>query len=236
MEATRVVHHADAIAWLRQQGRLQGASVITSLPDVSEVCMKLDDWRPWFEDTAALVMQSIDPQGVAIFFQSDIKHAGRWIDKGAFVTRAAERVGLGMLFHKIVCRRPPGSSGFGRASYAHMLGFASWPLREKYARVDVFPDGGGKPGVKSMGVRACLDACQFVKNETPTRVVVDPFCGFGTVLAVANALGLDAVGVDLAPRMCRHARDLQIDPRDGLVTGGDIAHGISSPGHGSFRL
>jgi tRNA G10 N-methylase Trm11 len=42
-------------------------------------------------------------------------------------------------------------------------------------------------------------------------VVVDPFCGFGTVLAVANALGLDAVGVDVSPRMCRRARTLQID-------------------------
>jgi hypothetical protein len=209
--ATRIVHHADAIPWLREQGRLQGASAITSLPDVSEVSMRLDDWRRWFEDAAALVMQSIDAQGVAIFFQSDIKHAGRWIDKGALVTRAAERVGLGMLFHQIVCRKPPGTASFGRASYAHMLGFASWPLREKYARVDVLPDGGRKPGVKSMGVRACLDACRFVKNETPTRTVLDPFCGFGTVLAVANALGLDAVGVDLAARMCRQARELHID-------------------------
>ncbi len=214
MAASRIVHHADAIAWLRGQGRLPGVSAITSLPDVSEVGMKLTDWRPWFEDAAALVMQAIDPLGVAIFFQSDIKHAGHWIDKGAMVTRAAERMSLGMLFHKIVCRRPPGTTGFGRASYAHMLGFAAWPLRERYARVDVLPDGGSKPGVKSMGVKACLDACRFVKNETPTRTVVDPFCGFGTVLAVANALGLDAVGVDIAARMCRRARELQIDLRD----------------------
>jgi hypothetical protein len=216
MAGSRVVHNADAIAWLRQQGRLQGASVITSLPDVSEVNLKLEDWRPWFEDAAALVMQSIDPQCAAIFFQSDIKHAGQWIDKGALVARAAERVGLGMLFHKIVCRRPPGFAGFGRASYAHMLGFASWPLLEKHARIDVLPDGGSKPGVKSMGVKACQDACQFVLDETPTRLVVDPFCGFGTVLAVANALGLDAVGVDLAPRMCRHARELQVELSDRL--------------------
>ena len=61
-----------------------------------------------------------------------------------------------------------------------------------------------------MGVKACLDACQFVKCETTTRTVVDPFCGWGTVLAVANALGLDAVGVDIAPRMCGRARKLEI--------------------------
>jgi SAM-dependent methyltransferase len=62
-----------------------------------------------------------------------------------------------------------------------------------------------------MGVKACLDACRFVKDETSTRIVVDPFCGLGTVLAVANALGLDAVGVDIAPRMCRRARNLRIE-------------------------
>jgi hypothetical protein len=65
--------------------------------------------------------------------------------------------------------------------------------------------------VKAMGVNACLDACRFVLSETTTRTIVDPFCGFGTVLAVANALGMNAVGVDLSARMCRSARELQID-------------------------
>ncbi len=67
------------------------------------------------------------------------------------------------------------------------------------------------PGTKAMGVRACLDACRFVRDQTPTRTVVDPFCGWGTALAVANALGLDAIGVDLSARMCRRARALEID-------------------------
>jgi hypothetical protein len=210
--ATRIVHNADAIAWLQAQGKLVGASIITSLPDVSELPrLGLDGWRRWFEDAAALAMSCTVDDGVAIFFQSDIKHAGHWIDKGAMVSRAAERVDMNCLFHQIVCRKPPGSASFGRASYAHMLGFGRGPSRGQRARVDVLPDGGFKPGPKSMGVKACLDACQFVKAETNTRTVVDPFCGWGTVLAVANALGLDAVGVDIAPRMCRRAHTLQID-------------------------
>ncbi|HUS68389.1 MAG TPA: DNA methyltransferase, partial [Kofleriaceae bacterium] len=80
----------------------------------------------------------------------------------------------------------------------------------KRASADVIADGGHKPGPKAMGVNACLEACRFVRAETPTRTVVDPFCGFGTVLAVANALGLDAVGVDHSVRMCRKARTLTI--------------------------
>jgi hypothetical protein len=211
MATTRIVHNADAIAWLQAQGKLVGASLITSLPDVSELPrLGLDGWRRWFEDAAALVMACTADEGVAIFFQSDIKRGGLWIDKGALVSRAAERTDMSLLFHKIVCRKPPGTSSFGRATYAHMLGFARGPRGGKQARIDVLPDGGFQPGPKSMGVQACVDACQFVKCETTTRTVVDPFCGWGTVLAVANALGMDAVGVDIAPRMCGRARKLEI--------------------------
>jgi tRNA G10 N-methylase Trm11 len=39
--------------------------------------------------------------------------------------------------------------------------------------------------------------------------VVDPFCGWGTALAVANALGMPAIGVDLSARMSRRARALR---------------------------
>ena len=68
------------------------------------------------------------------------------------------------------------------------------------------------PGTKSMGVNACREACRFVRAETNTQTIVDPFCGFGTVLAVANALAFDAIGVDLSARMCRRARNLRIEP------------------------
>jgi hypothetical protein len=211
-EARRTVHHGDALAWLRAAGSLRGASVVTSLPDVSELpAMSLDEWRRWFDEAAVLTMQSVPVEGVAIFFQSDIKRDGLWVDKGIMVARAAERAGMGLLFHKIVCRKPAGTVTFGRASYTHLLGFARelrLPLRR--ATADVLPDAGLMPGAKAMGVNACIEACRFILGETSTRTVVDPFCGWGTVLAVANALGLDAVGVDLSIRMCRRARTLRV--------------------------
>ena len=43
-----------------------------------------------------------------------------------------------------------------------------------------------------MGVTACVAAVRFVRDHTPTSTIVDPFCGVGTVLAVANAHGLPA--------------------------------------------
>jgi hypothetical protein len=207
-----VIHQAEAIAWLKEQGTLAGASVITSLPDVSELPqLGFAGWCRWFEDAAAVVMQSVPAEGVAIFFQSDIRHAGLWVDKGAMVARGAERAGGHLLFHRIVCRHPAGTLSTGRATYSHLLGFASVPRPPSgRSRADVIPDAGFVPGKKAMGVLACVEACRFVLQETPTRTIVDPFCGWGTVLAVANSLGLDAVGVDLSSRMCRRARVLDL--------------------------
>jgi hypothetical protein len=210
---TRVVHHADALPWLRARGVLAGCSVVTSLPDVSELSgLDLAAWQRWFEDAALLVLGSVPDDGVAIFFQSDIKHAGLWVDKGALVQRAGARAGVGLLFHKIVCRKPAGTVTFGRASYSHLLAYsrAVRPRAER-ATADVLPDAGFQPGTKAMGVAACVDACRFIARETATRIVVDPFCGYGTVLAVANALDLDAVGVDLSARMCQRARTLTVE-------------------------
>jgi hypothetical protein len=209
----RVVHHADALPWLRARGRLDGCSVVTSLPDLSELpSLDLAAWTRWFEDAAALVVGAVPDEGAAIFFQSDIKRGGAWIDKGALVQRGAERAGARLLFHKIVCRKPPGAVTFGRAGYSHLLGYSRGARpRPERATADVIADAGFMPGTKAMGVNACVDACRFVLRETSTRTVVDPFCGYGTVLAVANALGLAAIGVDLSARMCRRSRTLALE-------------------------
>jgi hypothetical protein len=230
------------MTWLEARGRVAGESFVTSLPDLSELPrFDLGQWSAWFVEAAARVMTASSDDGVAIFFQSDIRREGLWVDKGALVARAAERTGMGLLFHKIVCRRPAGTVTFGRASYAHLLAYAR-SLRPSLARTtpDVLPDAGFMPGTKSMGVKACLEACRFVERETATRTIVDPFCGWGTVLAVANALGLDAVGVDLSARMCRRARGLRIaladrdpsgEPAEPGQPDGEDGHGHGH-GHG----
>ena len=44
----------------------------------------------------------------------------------------------------------------------------------------------------------------------PSQLVFDPFCGHGTVLAVANEMGLDAVGVEISRKRCRAALRLRM--------------------------
>jgi SAM-dependent methyltransferase len=118
---------------------------------------------------------------------------------------------MSLLFHRIVCRSPAGTATVGRASYSHLLAFCRGVIPPTGTpTVDVLADAGFVPGTKAMGAAACEVACRFVIENTVTRTIVDPFCGFGTVLAVANALGMNAVGVDISPRMCRRARCLRL--------------------------
>jgi hypothetical protein len=190
----------------------EGASVVTSLPDVSEVSsLGFDGWRTWFIDAARDVIRWVPDAGVAIFYQSDVRHRGAWVDKGYLVMRAAEDVsGASIAWHKIVCRRRAGTPTLGRASYSHMICVARAPRPSTRPTPDVLPDAGLMPWSRAMGVEACRVACRWLIDETSTRVVVDPFCGRGTVLAIANELGLDAIGVDTNAKRCRAARTLAL--------------------------
>src|SRR5690606_7145753 len=91
-EPGREVFCEDALGWMRARGEWQGTSVLTSLPDVSEVGLSLADWRAWFLEAAALTIAGTPRDGAAIFFQTDIKAEGTWVDKGYLVQRAAEQV------------------------------------------------------------------------------------------------------------------------------------------------
>jgi len=208
----RTVHQGDAIEWLRAQPVLDGCSFITSLPDVSEVPLDFGRWKEWFVDTTSRIIDRCPTDGIALFYQTDIKHDGKWVDKGYLCATGAERARADLLWHKIVCRREPGTTTFGRPAYAHMLCF-SRGVRADPGRstMDVLPTMGHMPWVRSMGVEACKFACQAVLDMTATRTVVDPFCGVGTVLAVANAMGMDAVGVELSRKRAEKAQRLRSD-------------------------
>ncbi|NOK38372.1 SAM-dependent methyltransferase [Corallococcus exercitus] len=209
--AKRTVYCEDALAWLEARPVLDGCSVVASLPDVSEFpSLTVPQWKDWFVGAAAKVLSRVPQDGVAVFYQSDVKKDGVWVDKGYLVSKAAEAAGCDTLWHKVVCRRTPGTVTFGRPAYSHLLCF-SRGLKADAAKstADVLPDPGEVTWTRGMGLNACLVACRFILEQTRTRTVVDPFCGHGTALAVANALGLDAVGVELSRKRARRARNLQ---------------------------
>lgn len=209
----REVHCADAIPWMQARGRMAGACAVTSLPDVSEVGLTLPVWREWFLAAVQLVVAAVPDDSAAIFFQSDIKRDGCWIDKGALVMSAAEAAGARVLFHKLICRRPPGTLTLGRPGYTHLIA-VSRTLRcpDVLPIPDIITDAGRQPWVRAMGVRAAAHAVRFARDQAGAKIIFDPFCGVGTVLAVANRLGLDALGVEKAKKRCEQSRQLVVTP------------------------
>lgn len=63
--------------------------------------------------------------------------------------------------------------------------------------------------LSGMGFNATLHALRFLKRGG-VRHVCDPFCGKGSVLAVANYIGMDATGVEIATSRARQAAALQV--------------------------
>jgi hypothetical protein len=182
-------------------------AVFTSLPDRMELPhLGFAGWRTWFIDTVALVCCTIGDHAVAIFYQTDVHHDGRWIDKSHLVMLGAEAAGSAVLWHKIVCRVTPGNAAFGRPGYAHLVCVS----RERRVDMslstpDVLPALGVMSWSRAMGSAACDAAMRFIIT-TGARTVVDPFCGQGSALAAANAHGLDAIGVELSKRRSIKAR------------------------------
>jgi hypothetical protein len=205
-DVTRVVHCGDGVAYLA--ARLpDDHAIVTSLPDHSELpALGVAGWRDWFIATVALACRAVADDAVAVFFQTDVKHDGRWIDKGHLVLCGAEAAGSHPLWHKIVCRVAPGTVTFGRPAYAHLIcASRERRLSPGASTADVLPELGAMTWSRAMGRAACDAAVRFVAS-TGARTVVDPFCGLGSALASANAHGLSAIGVELSRRRARRAR------------------------------
>jgi hypothetical protein len=197
---------------MKARGAIAGASAVTSLPDVSELRLSLPLWRTWFMDAVGLVIDCTPATGAALFFQSDIKHDGVWIDKGSFVIRAAEAAGAHVLFHMIVCRREPGQLTYGRPGYTHFIAVSrALKCPEVLPIPDVITDAGRLTWVRAMGIRAAAHAVRFARDHAGAETIFDPFCGVGTVPAVANALGLNSLGVERSRKRSDQARDLRVD-------------------------
>lgn len=194
------------MAWLQRRGRLDGCSLVSSLPDVSEFPhLTLGEWQAWFVSAAGLVLDCCPDDGVCIFYQTDIKLEGCWVDKGFLCQKAAEQAGSALLWHKVVCRVPPGTATFGRPSWGHMLCF-SRGVRVDPGRSSADVILGGKAAwARGIGVEACRLAVRFVREHTASHTLVAPFCGTGLVLAVAEQMGLKAVGIELSRKRARLA-------------------------------
>lgn len=202
----------DALEFLKK-GELPGdCSFVSSLPDFSEFSkLSLDEWKTWFKDTSRLILERTSISGVAIFFQSDIKVDGEWVDKAQLILETAREMGVPLLWHKIVCRSLPGSIHYGRPGYSHWICFSRNKAlgKEKWPMPDVIAEAGERTWVRGMPEKIALGSADFISQFTDSTWVVCPFSGEGLMLAAANVRGLSALGLERSQK--RADKSLQLE-------------------------
>ncbi len=200
----RQVFCQDALKWLPKN--TGNDCIITSIPEMEEVGLTVKDYETFFRLAAKLCFEAVTEDGYCIFLQTDRKYHG-WIDKGYWITDEARTLGFHTVWKKIALTRDVGKADLFRPTYSTMLCFTKKGLVGK-----LFPDvieAGEKTYTHAFGINAVALCVEYVK-DAKIKKVVDPFCGSGTTLAVANEFGLDAVGVDIDKASCEKARKLKV--------------------------
>ena len=180
-------------------------AIVTSLPDADEIGMPVRDYRDWFVDAASLCLRATARNAATVFFQTDRRANGEILSKSRLLMVAAATCvpGTRLLWHKIVLRRPPGALDLYRPTYSHLIAF-SQEARVGLATPDVIPPS-AKLYDNAIPLLAAKAAVMFALRHTNT--IVDPFCGHGTVLAVAESYGARrAIGIDIDPAQCARAQ------------------------------
>ena len=175
---------------------------MTSIPDMSEVGLKYDEYIAFLRKAARLCLEATKSHGYTVFLQTDRKHNG-WLDKSYYIQDEAQKLGVRLLWHKIVLRTDPGKTDLYRPTYSHMLCFS------KDAAIGTpFPDVMERGSISydnAFGVDAVKAVVGHLKKQG-VKKIVDVFVGSGTTLAVASIFGLDSIGLDIDEAQCRKAR------------------------------
>ena len=221
-EIRRQVICCEAIEWMSKIGTLPG-SVVTGLPDITEMKELGDEgYEGWFVNTVAEIITRLPVGEVAIFHQTDARvDRPDTLSKSEMVLKgwrmAQEQTPSSnyyLLWHKISIAAPCGTIKMGRPAYTHMMCLSNGIMESNDNRYCNFPDVSDRGPLlwsRSMGIVAAVKSVQFIKHICPTESpVVDPFCGHGTVLAVANALGFSSLGVDLSPKCVKKAQKADV--------------------------
>lgn len=204
---TKTIHQGDVLAWLAANDITEGQAIVASIPDAAELPnSEKEPWKLWFMEVAAAIFAKAPEHSPIIFYQSDVRHAGGWIDKSYLVQKMAEQAGATLLLHRVVCRHPAGTITFGRSTYSHLMMFGK-TLRnsQKFGYADVIPDGGPAAWVRGLGVHSCEAIVRMILQESTCHTLLHLFCGKGLLLEVARKEGLHTIGVDLSKKQCRHA-------------------------------
>ncbi|KAJ9462222.1 hypothetical protein DIPPA_07843 [Diplonema papillatum] len=206
---------SDAMEWMRQVGVIRGC-VISGLPDVSEM-LELGDagYAAWFSEAVTQIVTRLDDGMIACFHQTDTRiNRIDTLSKAELVFRAVResKANVTLLWHKVALATPCGVCKVGRPSFTHMICYVKGPADpvrvnrcNRLLKVPDCMDRGTLLWSRGMGVIAAMKTIEYIKCylDTSDVTIVDPFCGHGTIPAVANTLGLPSIGIDLSTKCCK---------------------------------
>lgn len=211
----RKIINDDIFNWFNHDAS-NDCSFVASMPDYSEFPnYSIKEWKNWFEDCAEKIIEHTSINEFSIFYQSDIKKDGVWIDKSYLIMKAAEKMNSELLWHKIIARVPPGKVTFGRPAYSHILCFSkAYKLDPANSSADVIPHMGDKTWERGMGSAACIMITEFLKQHSETQKVINPFCGMGSFVAVADAYDLNVVGIERSKKRAIESEQLKFSLKE----------------------
>jgi hypothetical protein len=194
-----------------------------------------DDYKQWFMNTVQKML--CRTKKCIVFLQSNVRCCQtvaaivgegvgensnmvitEYLDKSYLLSHACQENGFVLLWSKICYNvdKLDNKPILQRPNWSHLMCFARKTEHIQYDSTswgtpDVFPRG-EMMWSRAIGINAALTGITFLKYVCQSTCVVDPFCGQGTVLAVANACGMNAIGVELSKKRCRKARNLDLSP------------------------
>mmetsp|Transcript_23164 Transcript_23164/g.39201 ORF Transcript_23164/g.39201 Transcript_23164/m.39201 type:complete len:324 (-) Transcript_23164:81-1052(-) len=228
----REVVQQDAMTWLCESDEPFDGSIFTGIPDmldVHETCSKARrkavgalqlamEYKEWFRACAMRLFSRLAVGQCAVFSQTDSRvvqeEGGRvveWLGKCHLLCSVAEEVaGVQLLWHKIALDSAAAPCSH-RPGFTHVLCFGkqfSFKV-SAFLTPDVL-DRGRMTWLKATGLEVCLLGVLFLRHVVGAPLVLNPFCGHGTILAVANYFGMPARGVEVLPKRCRRSRSLDL--------------------------
>ena len=206
------IYQADGIEWCRENPN--AGAVVTSLPDPENIIFpegseyEGQPWR-WFRAAIEASAEATHPNAPLVLRQTDRRDNGT-TSKAALafdVLLNRSDSDWRLLWHKVILQQEPETTNIHRPTYSHLLAFGRSAVGPGSRTPDVL-----RPGDKlydnGMGLATAERAVEFAGSAH--EMIVDPFCGRGTVPVMADALGYSAIGVDLDPQQVAHARNLTL--------------------------
>jgi len=214
----------DAVNWILDSDAPLAGSVFTGIPDIKDIpsfnnmknataLQRTAGYLSWCTELLDGIFQRLAIGQVAIFNVTDAKVMTAsgditcWVDKSHLCSLSASKHQCNLLWHKIAINsEQQGSRSSYRPSFTHLLCYGKrieYRLSQ-FQTPDVF-DRGTMGWAKAIGMDACIMGVAFLCRVIRTPLVIDPFCGHGTILAVANYFGLPSLGVEICVRRARQA-------------------------------